>query len=125
MVLFKKAQVSHHRSCTKLGVMTASQRNIRPNMLIGGYRHNWDLVWDATAADPKLLVFLKSYRNFLHTESDTEKFYIEVQEIILARNNKTFDWALKAKMMLGKKAIEAARVFVEDTGLSDSLTGYC
>ncbi|PRQ30678.1 hypothetical protein RchiOBHm_Chr5g0027231 [Rosa chinensis] len=44
MVLFKKAQVSHHRSCTKLGVMTASQRNIRPNMLIGGYRHNWDLV---------------------------------------------------------------------------------
>ncbi|PRQ24549.1 putative glycerol-1-phosphatase [Rosa chinensis] len=27
----------------------------------------------------------------------------------------------KAKMM-GKKAIEAARVFVEDTGLSDSLT---
>ncbi|KAM5554068.1 hypothetical protein ABKV19_026014 [Rosa sericea] len=26
-------------------------------------------VWDATAADPKLLVFLKSYRNFLHIES--------------------------------------------------------
>ncbi|PRQ37425.1 putative glycerol-1-phosphatase [Rosa chinensis] len=52
---------------------------------------------------------------------DTEKFYTEVQEIILARYNKTFDWALKAKMM-GKKAIEAARVFVEDTGLSDSLT---
>ncbi|XP_062018325.1 (DL)-glycerol-3-phosphatase 1, mitochondrial-like [Rosa rugosa] len=52
---------------------------------------------------------------------NTEKFYTEVQEIILARYNKTFDWALKAKMM-GKKAIEAARVFVEDTGLSDSLT---
>ncbi|CAL5385339.1 unnamed protein product [Camellia sinensis] len=52
---------------------------------------------------------------------DTEKFYTEVQEIILARYNKTFDWSLKAKMM-GKKAIEAAHVFVEETGISDSLT---
>ncbi|XP_028084267.1 (DL)-glycerol-3-phosphatase 2-like [Camellia sinensis] len=52
---------------------------------------------------------------------DTEKFYTEVQEIILARYNKTFDWSLKAKMM-GKKAIEAAYVFVEETGISDSLT---
>lgn len=34
---------------------------------------------------------------------DTEKFYTEVQEIILARYNKTFDWSLNAKMM-GKKA---------------------
>lgn len=53
--------------------------------------------------------------------ADTEKFYTEVQEIILARFNKTFDWSLKAKMM-GKKAIEAARVFVEETGISDSLS---
>uniref|UniRef100_A0A2P2JVJ3 2-deoxyglucose-6-phosphate phosphatase n=1 Tax=Rhizophora mucronata TaxID=61149 RepID=A0A2P2JVJ3_RHIMU len=52
---------------------------------------------------------------------DTEKFYTEVQEIILARYNKTFDWSLKAKMM-GKKAIEAAHVFVEETGISDSLS---
>uniref|UniRef100_A0A5B6ZZY0 glycerol-1-phosphatase n=1 Tax=Davidia involucrata TaxID=16924 RepID=A0A5B6ZZY0_DAVIN len=52
---------------------------------------------------------------------DTEKFYTEVQEIILARYDQTFDWSLKAKMM-GKKAIEAARVFVEETGISDSLT---
>ncbi|KAL2920842.1 (DL)-glycerol-3-phosphatase 2 [Bienertia sinuspersici] len=52
---------------------------------------------------------------------DTEKFYTEVQEQILARYNKTFDWSLKAKMM-GKKAIEAARVFVEETGISDSLS---
>ncbi|XP_031271653.1 (DL)-glycerol-3-phosphatase 2 [Pistacia vera] len=52
---------------------------------------------------------------------DTEKFYTEVQEIILARYNKTFDWSLKAKMM-GRKAIEAARVFVEETGISDSLS---
>ncbi|XP_057421206.1 (DL)-glycerol-3-phosphatase 2 [Lotus japonicus] len=52
---------------------------------------------------------------------DTEKFYTEVQELILARYNKTFDWSLKAKMM-GNKAIEAARVFVEETGISDSLS---
>lgn len=52
---------------------------------------------------------------------DTEKFYTEVQEKILARYNKTFDWSLKAKMM-GKKAIEAARVFVEETGISESLS---
>ncbi|CAN0911128.1 (DL)-glycerol-3-phosphatase 2 [Linum grandiflorum] len=52
---------------------------------------------------------------------DTEKFYTEVQEIILGRYNKVFDWELKAKMM-GKKAIEAARVFVEETGISDSLS---
>lgn len=52
---------------------------------------------------------------------DTEKFYTEVQENILARYNKTFDWSLKAKVM-GKKAIEAARVFVEETGINDKLT---
>uniref|UniRef100_A0A2N9EEK9 glycerol-1-phosphatase n=1 Tax=Fagus sylvatica TaxID=28930 RepID=A0A2N9EEK9_FAGSY len=52
---------------------------------------------------------------------DTEKYYTEVQEIILARYNKPFDWSLKAKMM-GKKAIEAARVFVEETGISKTLT---
>ncbi|XP_038878592.1 (DL)-glycerol-3-phosphatase 2 [Benincasa hispida] len=52
---------------------------------------------------------------------DTEGFYTEVQEKILARFNKTFDWSLKAKMM-GMKAIEAARVFVEESGISDSLS---
>jgi pseudouridine-5'-monophosphatase len=52
---------------------------------------------------------------------DTEKFYTEVQEIILARYGKKFDWSLKAKMM-GKKAIEAAKVFVEDSGIGDSLS---
>lgn len=53
--------------------------------------------------------------------ADTEKFYTEVQELILARYNKTFDWSLKAKMM-GKKAIEAAQVFVEESGISDKLS---
>jgi len=57
----------------------------------------------------------------LHYAADTEKFYTEVQEIILARYNKAFDWSLKAKMM-GKKAIESARIFVEETGISDSLS---
>ncbi|XP_058728798.1 (DL)-glycerol-3-phosphatase 2-like [Vicia villosa] len=52
---------------------------------------------------------------------DTEKFYTQVKEIILARYNKTFDWPLKAKM-LGMKAFEAAKLFVEETGISDSLS---
>ncbi|KAK9104883.1 hypothetical protein Scep_021727 [Stephania cephalantha] len=52
---------------------------------------------------------------------DTEGFYTQVQEIILARYNKTFDWSLKAKMM-GKKAIESARVFVQESGISDELS---
>ncbi|OIW21258.1 hypothetical protein TanjilG_31229 [Lupinus angustifolius] len=52
---------------------------------------------------------------------DTENFYTQVREIIFARYNKTFDWNLRAKMM-GMKAIEVARVFVEDTGISDSLS---
>ncbi|CAM8911266.1 hypothetical protein QQ045_031214 [Rhodiola kirilowii] len=56
---------------------------------------------------------------------DTEKYCTEAQKIILARYNKAFDWSVKVKM-LGKKAIEAATVFVEETGLADKLTpeGY-
>ncbi|KAF9613902.1 hypothetical protein IFM89_012450 [Coptis chinensis] len=52
---------------------------------------------------------------------DTENFYTQVQQVILARFGKTFDWSLKAKMM-GAKAIESAKMFVEETGISDSLT---
>ncbi|CAM8945803.1 unnamed protein product [Rhodiola kirilowii] len=52
---------------------------------------------------------------------DTEKFYTKVQENILARYNKTFDWSLKAKMM-GRKAIESAKIFVEAAGISDKLS---
>ncbi|XXG64495.1 hypothetical protein AAC387_Pa05g2434 [Persea americana] len=52
---------------------------------------------------------------------DTENFYTLVQENILARYGKHFDWSLKAKMM-GKKAIEAAQVFIEETGLTGLLT---
>ncbi|KAG8046826.1 hypothetical protein GUJ93_ZPchr0008g12855 [Zizania palustris] len=48
-------------------------------------------------------------------------FYTEVQEKILARYGKVFDWSLKAKMM-GKKATESARIFVDECGLAGLLT---
>jgi pseudouridine-5'-monophosphatase len=53
--------------------------------------------------------------------ADTEGFYTEVQEKILARYGKVFDWSLKAKMM-GKKAAESARIFVDECGLDGLLT---
>ena len=53
--------------------------------------------------------------------SDTEIFYTVVQEKILARFGKTFDWSLKPKMM-GKKAIESAEIFVQESGIEDQLT---
>ncbi|OAY69705.1 (DL)-glycerol-3-phosphatase 2-like [Ananas comosus] len=52
---------------------------------------------------------------------DTEPFYTVVQERILERFGKVFDWSLKAKLM-GKKAIESARIFVEECGLVGMLT---
>eukprot|EP00250_Pteridium_aquilinum_P005977 c15982_g1_i1 orf=167-868(-) len=52
---------------------------------------------------------------------DTERFYTDVQERILASYGKTFDWSLKAKMM-GKKALEAGLIFVNETGLNGILT---
>ncbi|KAE8781768.1 Pseudouridine-5'-monophosphatase [Hordeum vulgare] len=52
---------------------------------------------------------------------DMEGYYTEVQERILARYGKVFDWSLKAKMM-GKKAAESARIFVDECGLAGLLT---
>lgn len=52
---------------------------------------------------------------------DTENFYTLVQENILARYDKHFDWSLKPKMM-GKKATEAAQIFIKETGLTGLLT---
>ncbi|KAL6525483.1 glutathione synthase [Orobanche hederae] len=73
---------------------------------------------DAPATNPSITHVIFDMDGLL---LDTEKFYTEVQENILARYNKTFEWSLKAKMM-GMKAIEAARVFVEETGISSSLS---
>ncbi|KAL6520620.1 glutathione synthase [Orobanche minor] len=73
---------------------------------------------DAPATNPSITHVIFDMDGLL---LDTEKFYTEVQENILARYNKTFEWSLKAKMM-GMKAIEAARVFVEETGISGSLS---
>jgi pseudouridine-5'-monophosphatase len=52
---------------------------------------------------------------------DTEKFYTLVQEKTLADYGKNFDWTLKAKMM-GKKALEAGTIFVEETSLDGILS---
>ncbi|KAJ3698446.1 hypothetical protein LUZ61_002151 [Rhynchospora tenuis] len=52
---------------------------------------------------------------------DTEGFYTLVQEKILERYGKKFDWELKAQMM-GRKAIESARIFVEASGLTGVLS---
>ncbi|KAK1268239.1 hypothetical protein QJS04_geneDACA013883 [Acorus gramineus] len=54
---------------------------------------------------------------------DTEKFYTIVQEEILAKYapGKVFTFSLKAKMM-GKKAIESARIFVDEMGISEVLS---
>lgn len=51
---------------------------------------------------------------------DTERFYTDVQATILASYGKSFDWSLKAKMM-GKTALEAADIFVKETGLEGVL----
>eukprot|EP00160_Parvularia_atlantis_P012963 Unigene2661_Nuclearia_a/m.8229 Unigene2661_Nuclearia_a/g.8229 ORF Unigene2661_Nuclearia_a/g.8229 Unigene2661_Nuclearia_a/m.8229 type:complete len:150 (-) Unigene2661_Nuclearia_a:371-820(-) len=47
---------------------------------------------------------------------DTEKLYTVVTEEILAPYGRTFDFALKARMM-GKRAPEACRLLVEETDI--------
>jgi (DL)-glycerol-3-phosphatase len=47
---------------------------------------------------------------------DTETFYTIVQQQILKRYGKEFTWELKAKMM-GKKALEAVVVLIDELGL--------
>jgi pseudouridine 5'-phosphatase len=43
---------------------------------------------------------------------DTERFYTEVTQEIVARYGKTFDWSLKGNM-IGRKALDSARYLVE------------
>ncbi|RLM61222.1 (DL)-glycerol-3-phosphatase 2-like [Panicum miliaceum] len=52
---------------------------------------------------------------------DTEGFYTAVQEKILARYGKVFDWSVKAKMM-GKTTAESTRILFEECGLTGLLT---
>ncbi|BBN05467.1 pseudouridine 5'-phosphatase [Marchantia polymorpha subsp. ruderalis] len=52
---------------------------------------------------------------------DTERFYSVVQEKILSRYGKKFEWSLKAKMM-GKKALEAGQILVKELGLEGVTT---
>src|SRR5207248_3753863 len=43
---------------------------------------------------------------------DTERFYTQVTQTIVGRYGHTFDWSLKSRM-IGKKAIDSARILVE------------
>lgn len=52
---------------------------------------------------------------------DTESFYTVVQSKICERYGKKFTWELKSKM-IGKKALEAARVFLDELHLHGELT---
>eukprot|EP00879_Flechtneria_rotunda_P008552 GHRR01008959.1.p1 GENE.GHRR01008959.1~~GHRR01008959.1.p1 ORF type:complete len:293 (+),score=67.09 GHRR01008959.1:132-881(+) len=52
---------------------------------------------------------------------DTETFYTIAQKDICEKHGKQFSWDLKAKMM-GKKALDAAQVLIDELGLHDVLT---
>jgi hypothetical protein len=52
---------------------------------------------------------------------DTEGFYTKVQQDIVSKFGKEFSWNLKARMM-GKKAIESARLLVKELQLEGLLT---
>lgn len=52
---------------------------------------------------------------------DTESIYTVAQQAVLKDFGRDFTFELKAKMM-GKKALDAARVCVEELGLQDQLT---
>ncbi|KAF6262827.1 HAD-like domain-containing protein [Scenedesmus sp. NREL 46B-D3] len=52
---------------------------------------------------------------------DTETFYTIAQQEILAGLGKEFSWDLKVKMM-GKKALDAAQVLIDDLQLHGQLT---
>ena len=47
---------------------------------------------------------------------DTERFYTQVTQTIVGRYGHTFDWSLKSRM-IGKKAIDSARILVEALNL--------
>ena len=57
----------------------------------------------------------------MRTGADTEGFYKEVQEMMLASYGKVFDWSLKANMM-GEKATESTHIFINECSLASLLT---
>jgi pseudouridine-5'-monophosphatase len=57
----------------------------------------------------------------LRAGADTEGFYTTMQEKILERYGKVFDWSVKAKMM-GKTTAESTRILFEEFDLSRLLT---
>eukprot|EP01023_Acetabularia_acetabulum_P003372 TRINITY_DN11415_c1_g1_i1.p1 TRINITY_DN11415_c1_g1~~TRINITY_DN11415_c1_g1_i1.p1 ORF type:complete len:309 (-),score=55.28 TRINITY_DN11415_c1_g1_i1:275-1201(-) len=52
---------------------------------------------------------------------DTETIYTQVQQEILQKYGKEFTWELKAKMM-GRKALEAGQILIDDLGLQGQLS---
>uniref|UniRef100_A0A061SEW7 Pseudouridine-5'-monophosphatase n=1 Tax=Tetraselmis sp. GSL018 TaxID=582737 RepID=A0A061SEW7_9CHLO len=52
---------------------------------------------------------------------ETESFYTVVQQDIVGTYGKQFTWELKARMM-GKKALEAAQILIDELELGDKLT---
>jgi (DL)-glycerol-3-phosphatase len=54
-------------------------------------------------------------------DADTEVMYTTMQEKILARYGKVFDWSIKAKTM-GKTTAESTRIFFKECGLDGLLT---
>lgn len=52
---------------------------------------------------------------------DTESSYTVAQQQIVGRFGKTFTWDLKAKMM-GRKALDAAQILIDDLDLAGKLT---
>lgn len=52
---------------------------------------------------------------------DTETFYTIAQQEICKQHGREFTFELKAKMM-GQKSIEAARIFINELDIADSLT---
>jgi len=54
---------------------------------------------------------------------DTEPFYTQVTQAVVGRYGHTFDWSVKSRM-IGKKAIDSARILVETFQLPMSPEDY-
>ncbi|MCO5595867.1 hypothetical protein L7F22_049918 [Adiantum nelumboides] len=107
-----------------MGVLGSSRAYVRNHAISVGPQSGW--MGEALVIGTKPLLnsgWTKTSANYSlwACVTDTEKFYTDVQEKILALYVKTFDWSLKAKMM-GKKALEVGKIFVSESGLDGILT---